>query len=159
MIRLPRSIQYWMALLVPIYFLLPCLGQNATPNKRPLDYANGLVGTAPLDKQNLIGNAPPPGELVYSGFTSPGATLPQSATDMAPINNNLDLTYPSGVGATYYYPNRTMFGFSSGAYNGPTVMPVVGNWTVPPQRSASVYDKARENPPLGITPSIWMTSR
>jgi predicted alpha-1,2-mannosidase len=27
---------------------------------------------------------------------------------------------------------------------GPTVMPVVGDWTVPPERSASVYDKARE---------------
>ena len=24
-------------------------------------------------------------------------------------------------------------------------MPVVGNWTVPPERSASVYDKARRN--------------
>ena len=45
-----------------------------TPGKRPVDYANGLVGTAPLDDQKLIGNAPPPGEQLYSGFTSPGAT-------------------------------------------------------------------------------------
>lgn len=35
-----------------------------------------------------------------------------------------------------------MFGFSSGGR--PVLMPVVGNWTVPPERRASVYDKARE---------------
>ena len=123
---------------------LALLSQTAPTPKTPMDYANGLVGTAPLDKQNLIGNAPPPGEQLYSGITSPGAELPQSATDLAPINNNLDLDYPAGVGAPYYYPNRTMIGFSSGGYFGPTVMPVVGNWIVPPERSGSVYDKARE---------------
>lgn len=115
-----------------------------TSGKRPVDYANGLVGTAPLDDQKLIGNAPPPGEQLYSGFTSPGAVLPHSSTELAPINANLDLNYPAGVRAPYFYPNRTIVGFSSGAEDGPTVMPVVGDWTVPPERSASVYDKARE---------------
>jgi predicted alpha-1,2-mannosidase len=125
--------------------LLGAAAQTSVPQKkRPIDYANGLVGTAPLDNQKLIGNAPPPGEQLYSGFTSPGAKLPQSSTDIAPINANLDLQYPAGVGATYYYPNRTIFGFSSGSDYGPTVMPVVGDWTVPPQRPASVYQKARE---------------
>jgi predicted alpha-1,2-mannosidase len=120
-------------------------GQTA-PNhqKRPSQYANGLVGTAPLDNQVLIGNAPPPGEHLYSGLTSPGANLPHGSTDLAPINNNLDVTYPAGVKDPYFYPNRTMVGFSSGAEGGPTVMPVVGDWTVPPDRSASVYDKTRE---------------
>ncbi len=113
-------------------------------NKRPVDYANGLVGTAPLDDQKLIGNAPPPGEKLYSGFTSPGAVLPHGMTDIAPINANLRFEYQAGVPATYYYPNQTMVGFSSGEGGGPTLMPVVGDWTVPPQRSTSVYDKARE---------------
>ncbi len=136
--------------LIVTFLLTGCLSsvaslsQSTPANKKPIDYANGLVGTAPLDIQKLIGNAPPPGEQLYSGFTSPGAELPHSATDMAPINNNLDLSYPAGVGAPYYYPNRTMVGFSSGAGTGPIVMPVVGNWTVPPERSFSVYDKARE---------------
>src|ERR1700722_9198727 len=49
---------------------------TSASDKRPLNYANGLVGTAPLDDQHLIGNAPPPGEQIYSGFTSPGAELP-----------------------------------------------------------------------------------
>jgi len=115
-----------------------------TPGKRPVDYANGLVGTAPLDDQKLIGNAPPPGEQLYSGFTSPGAVLPHSSTELAPINANLDLNYPAGVRAPYFYPNRTIIGFSSGSEDGPAVMPVVGDWTVPPERSGSVYDKVRE---------------
>ena len=134
-----------------MYLLSGCLSvsmlsaQRAhTSSKRPIDYANGLVGTAPLDSQKLIGNAPPPGEQLYSGFTSPGAMLPHSSTELAPINANLDLAYPAGVRAPYFYPNRTIVGFSSGAEAGPTVMPVVGDWTVPPERSASVYDKVRE---------------
>jgi predicted alpha-1,2-mannosidase len=112
--------------------------------ERPVDYANGLVGTAPLDQQKLIGNAPPPGEQLYSGFTSPSAMLPHSSTELGPINANLDVNYPAGVRAPYFYPNRMIYGFTSGADGSPTVMPVVGDWTVPPERSASVYDKARE---------------
>ena len=115
--------------------------------KRPVDYANPLVGTAPLDNRKFIGNAPPPGEQLYSGFTSPGATLPHSSTEMAPINANLALQYVAGVPATYYYPNRSIFGFSYGSYGGgggPTIMPVVGDWSPPPQRTPSVYDKKRE---------------
>ena len=91
-----------------MYLLSGCLSvsmlsaQRAhTSSKRPIDYANGLVGTAPLDSQKLIGNAPPPGEQLYSGFTSPGAMLPHSSTELAPINANLDLTYPAGVRAPY----------------------------------------------------------
>lgn len=117
---------------------------TATSAKSPVQYANGLVGTAPLDQQKLIGNAPPPGEQLYSGFTSPSAMLPHSSTQVGPINANLDLMYPAGVRAIYFYPNRSIFGFTSGAEGSPTVMPMVGDWTVPPERSSSVYDKARE---------------
>jgi predicted alpha-1,2-mannosidase len=112
------------------------------PAKQPLDYVNGLVGTAPLDRQDLIGNAPPPGELLYTGMTSPGAVLPHGSVDLAPINRNTDLIYGAGVPDSYFYPNRTMFGFTSGV--GPILMPVVGDWTVPPERRGSVYLKASE---------------
>lgn len=134
-----------ICLLIEYLSLLSVVAQNAPASpKRPIDYANGLVGTAPLDDQKLIGNAPPPGEKLYAGFTSPGAVLPHSSTNLSPINRNQDLSYSSQVETPYYYPNRTMLGFSSGAPDGPTVMPVVGDWTVPPERSSSVYDKARE---------------
>jgi hypothetical protein len=79
-----------------------------------VDEANPLVGTAPLDRQALIGNAPPPGEPLYSGMTSPGASLPQSSTEATPVNLNVDLSYPSGVGMSYYYPRPTMIGFTGG---------------------------------------------
>ena len=133
-----------------IFCLLVCLGlscvfaQSQAVKKSPVDYANGLVGTAPLDDQKLIGNAPPPGEQLYSGITSPGASLPHGSFDLVPINANLDLQYGMGVGAPYYYPNRTMIGFSGGFEGGATIMPVVGDWMVPPSRTGSVYDKKGE---------------
>ncbi|MDQ2840056.1 MAG: GH92 family glycosyl hydrolase [Acidobacteriota bacterium] len=140
-----RSTRYIGLLLVCGTCLLPSLqAQHAPHSERPIDYVNGLVGTAPLDQKRLIGNAPPPGEQLYSGFTSPAAMLPHSSTELGPINANLDLNYSAGVRAPYFYPNRTIFGFTSGADGGPNVMPIVGDWTVPPERSASVYDKARE---------------
>jgi predicted alpha-1,2-mannosidase len=122
---------------------LPAQQTTGSP-RTPLEYANGLVGTAPLDQKKLIGNAPPPGEQLYSGFTSPAAMLPHSSTQVGPINANLDLMYPAGVRATYFYPNRSIFGFTTGAEGGPIAMPVVGDWTVPPERSSSVYDKKLE---------------
>ncbi len=123
--------------------------QTSPGTKGPLDYVNALVGTAPLDDQRLIGNAPPPGEQLYSGFTSPSARLPHSSTELGPINANLDVNYPAGVRAPYFYPNRLMYGFTTGAGDSPTLMPVVGNWTVPPERTASVYDKTREKASAG----------
>ena len=123
--------------------------QNAAAPKTPLEYANPLVGTAPLDDQKLIGNAPPPGEQIYSGFVSPAARLPHGSTELGPINANLDVDFPAGVPAPYFYPNRMMYGFSTGAHQSPTLAVVVGDWTVPPQRPGSVYDKAKEKASAG----------
>ena len=123
---------------------------QTAPDKAPVDEVNPLVGTAPLDRPDLIGNAPPPGEPVYSGQTSPGARLPHSSVEAAPINNNIALSYPNGVEVPYYYTNPTMIGFSGGggaSYGGraePIIMPVVGDWSVPPAYSQSYYDKSRE---------------
>ena len=116
----------------------------------PVDLANPLVGTAPLDNQKLIGNAPPPGEPVYTGQTSPGARLPHSSVEAAPINNNIALSYPNGVPVPYYYTNPTMLGFSGGggsSYGGnaePVIQPVVGDWSMAPAYRESYYDKSRE---------------
>ena len=110
--------------------------------KSTVDLANPLVGTAPLDRQEWIGNSPPPGELLYSGMTSPGASLPQSSTEAAPVNVNADLSYPAGVDTSYFYGQPTMFGFTGGgatygARAAPMISPVVGDWTVPPDYKAS----------------------
>jgi len=125
----------------------PAVSQNRPD---PVDEANPLVGTAPLDRPELIGNAPPAGEPLYSGLTSPGARLPHSAVEAAPINSNVELSYPWGVATPYYYTNPTMIGFTGGggptygARATPTLMPVVGTWTVPPVYTEAYYDKARE---------------
>src|ERR1700712_2347443 len=62
--------------------------------KTPVEYANPLVGTASLEDPALLGNAPPPGEEAYTGFTYPGPTLPHRATLLGPINK--DLTEAAG---------------------------------------------------------------
>jgi predicted alpha-1,2-mannosidase len=153
-----QSTRYLAAILLAVFLGNSSLSAQKTTaaGKHPVDYANGLVGTAPLDDPRLIGNAPPAGEHLYSGLVSPGATLPHGSIDMAPINKNLDLSYGAGVGDPYFYPNRTMVGFSSGDGGGPTVMPVVGDWTVPPERSQSVYDKASERSSPGYY-SVYLT--
>lgn len=116
----------------------------------PVDVTNPLVGTAPLDRPELIGNAPPPGEPVYTGQTSPGARLPHSSVEAAPINNNIMLSFPNGVPVPFYYTNPTMLGFSGGGgstyggYAEPVISPVVGDWSMPPAYRESYYDKARE---------------
>jgi len=70
---------------------------TSASHKRPVDYVNGLVGSAPLDDQKLIGNAPPPGEPLYTGMTSPGAVLPYSYSDISPIDESTQFQYLCGV--------------------------------------------------------------
>jgi predicted alpha-1,2-mannosidase len=140
-----------LALLAAAGTLQAQSGGPAPETRQAVDEANPLVGTAPLDRQALIGNAPPPGEPLYSGMTSPGARLPHSATEAAPVNANLDLSYPAGVPEPYHYSNPTMFAFTGGGgatYGGraePMIMPVVGDWSVPPAYTPAYYDKRHEN--------------
>ena len=151
--RLPRRTALAMALAI---FALANIGTGRAQNSHApaaaastVDAANPLVGTAPLDKQELLGNAPPPGEERYSGMTSPGASLPQSSTEAAPVNVNADLSYPTGVATSYAYGRPTMIGFTGGgstygARAVPMIMPVVGDWTMPPDYTQSYYDKTTE---------------
>lgn len=137
--------------------------QNDRQAREPVDEANPLVGTAPLDRPELIGNAPPAGEPLYSGITSPGARLPHSAVEAAPVNFNVELSYPTGVATPYYYTSPTMIGFTGGggptygARATPMLMPVVGDWTVPPVYSQAYYDKARETAAPGYY-SVFLDS-
>jgi putative alpha-1,2-mannosidase len=63
------------------------------------------------------------------------------------MNANLDVDDLAGVRASYFYPNRMIYGFSTGA--SPTLMTVVGDFAAPPERSGSVYDKSRERATAG----------
>jgi len=121
------------------------LQSHAAAGERPLDLASPLVGTAPLDDPQYIGNAPPPGEEIYTGFTLPGPALPHRAADLGPLNKDLaEAAGNHGIIWSYNHTRRTMIGFSS-PMPGLTLMPLVGDWTVPPDRSyASAYDKNSE---------------
>jgi putative alpha-1,2-mannosidase len=113
--------------------------------KAPVDYANPMVGTASLDDPKLRGNAPPPGEEAYTGFTFPGPALPHRDIILGPINKDLtEAAGNHGIIFPYIHSRRTMLGFT-GPMNGLMIMPVVGAWNVPPDRThASPYDKQTE---------------
>ena len=75
----------------------------------------------------------------------PGATLPYAITDVSPVNKDISLAYPHGNLYSYAYPRRTMVGFSNMVPN-LLLMPLVGDWTTPPDRIryASLYSKESE---------------
>jgi len=130
--------------LIAAAVLCAAVGKSLA-DKTPVDYANPLVGTASLDDPKLLGNAPPPGEEAYSGFTYPGPALPHRDIILGPINKDLtEAAGNHGIIFPYVHSRRTMLGFSS-PMPGLTIMPVVGDWNVPPDRTyASPYDKNSE---------------
>ncbi len=156
--------------LIVTAILLGGLSGNVFGAKAPVDYANPLVGTASLDDPKLLGNAPPPGEEAYTGFTFPGPTLPHRDCILGPINKDLtEAAGNHGIIFPYIHSRRTMLGFSS-PMPGLTIMPVIGNWTVPPDRCyASPYDKQSEKaspgyysvffPDTGIRTELTATER
>ncbi|MEO1968354.1 MAG: GH92 family glycosyl hydrolase [Sphingomonadaceae bacterium] len=152
-----------VALACPASVTLAQAARGDGSEQSPVDLANPLVGTAPLDDPAVIGNAPPPGEPIYTGQTSPGATLPHSSVSAAPVNNNIELSYPNGVAVPYYYTNPTMIGFTGGGgatYGGnaePIIMPVVGDWSPAPAYKQSWYDKAQEHASPGYY-SVYLSS-
>jgi predicted alpha-1,2-mannosidase len=125
--------------------LLCGLAGSSFAAKTPVEYANPLVGTASLDDPKLLGNAPPPGEETYSGFTYPGPALPHRDIILGPVNKDLtEAAHDHGIIFPYIHSRRTMLGFSA-PMPGLTIMPVVGDWNVPPDRTyASPYDKVSE---------------
>lgn len=114
-------------------------------DNNPLDLANPLVGTASLDDPALLGNAPPPGEEAYTGLVWPGPALPHRDVLLNPMNKDLDSANVNhGIICSYIHSRPTMVGFSS-VVPGMTVIPLVGDWTTPPDRSyAPAYDKNSE---------------
>ena len=153
-----------------VALLLGALAHNPVAGKTPVDYANPLVGTASLEDPRLLGNAPPPGEETYTGFTFPGPALPHRDIILGPINKDLtEAAGNHGIIFPYVHARRTMLGFSA-PMPGLTIMPVAGDWNVPPDRTyASPYDKASEKaapgyysvffPDSGIRTELTTTER
>ncbi|HUE36774.1 MAG TPA: GH92 family glycosyl hydrolase, partial [Candidatus Acidoferrum sp.] len=136
---------YRAILLLSAFTLFLAQQNSATADESPIELANPLVGTAALDNPEWIGNAPPPGEEIYTGFVWPGPGLPHREIFLNPINKDLESADGGhGIICPYIYQRPTMMGFSS-MVPGMTIMPVVGDWTTPPDRSyAPAYDKSSE---------------
>ena len=102
------------------FFLLPALVSGLTAalvsaGENPVELANPLVGTAALDQTKFIGNAPPPGEEIYSGFVWPGPALPHGEFHVNPVNKDLELADDNhGIILPYLWQRKTMLGFSAG---------------------------------------------
>jgi predicted alpha-1,2-mannosidase len=139
---LPAVVNHALIIVASLSILLCTSSANAAPG--PVDYADPLVGSAPLD-QPYIGNAPPPGEETYTGLTFPGPAMPNHGGLLGPLNKDLtEAAESDSLAFPYYHQRRTMIGFS-GPMPGLTIMPIVGDWTVPPDRIyASPYDKSTE---------------
>ena len=120
-------------------------------SESPVELANPLVGTAALDNPEWIGNAPPPGEEIYTGFVWPGPAFPHREVLLNPVNKDLEMADGGhGIIFPYIHQRQTMMGFSS-MVPGMLILPLVGDWTTPPDRSyAPAYDKSSEKASPGF---------
>lgn len=168
---LPLALLARFTLFTLLALLTPALGSITLPAaKTPVEYANPLVGTASLDDPELLGNAPPPGEETYTGFTYPGPALPHRHVIIGPVNKDLtEAAGNHGIIFSHIHSRRTMLGFFS-PQPGLTIMPLTGDWNAPPDRSyASPYDKTTEKaspgyysvdfPDTGIRTELTTTDR
>ena len=61
---------------LPAAFFLIVIASHALAQRRPVDYVNPLIGTAPISDKQYLGNNPAPGEELYSGTVNPCAMVP-----------------------------------------------------------------------------------
>jgi hypothetical protein len=76
----------WNSIMVLVWIaLVSCvLGQPVL--HQPVDYVNPLIGTAPPEDKEYLGNNPPEGEELYCGVVVPGM--------LRPTEEELSLGYP-----------------------------------------------------------------
>jgi len=61
---------------LPAAFFLIVIASHTLAQRRPVDYVNPLIGTAPITDKEYLGNNPAPGEELYSGTVNPCAMVP-----------------------------------------------------------------------------------
>lgn len=78
--------------------------------RRPVDYVNTLIGTAPFEDKQYLGNNPPPGEELYTGSVVPGAMAVDGLVRLSP-DTDFDGIYHVR-GPSYRYTDPSIRGFS-----------------------------------------------
>jgi predicted alpha-1,2-mannosidase len=89
-----------------LLILVLLLGSTALllgAQKRPVDYVNTFLGTAPLTDPADIGFKPP--WRVWAGLVFPGASVPNAMVQLSPITR-------FGSGAGYEYENPQIYAFA-----------------------------------------------
>jgi putative alpha-1,2-mannosidase len=80
--------------LVIVILLLSSTVLCLEAQKRPVDYVNPFLGTAPLTNPTDIGFKPP--WRVWAGLVFPGASVPNAMVQLTPITK-----FHTGVGYKY----------------------------------------------------------
>jgi putative alpha-1,2-mannosidase len=106
---------------------------NSLAQKRltelPAAYVNPLIGTAPPEEKQFLGNNPPPGEELYYGCVSPAAMTVDPVVKLGP-NTGFDGIFHVR-GASYRYTDSSIMGFTHlqheyNLYANVSFMPTVG---------------------------------
>jgi predicted alpha-1,2-mannosidase len=119
--------------------LMITLPMRLEAQRRPVDYVNPFLGTAPLTNPDDIGFKPP--WRVWAGLVFPGASVPNAMVQLSPITK-------FGSGAGYEYENPQIFAFAhtnKGHWNlcNIPLLPVSGE--VNPDDFASNFSHKRES--------------
>ena len=120
-------------------FLLLTAAVSLRAEKRPTEYVNTFLGTAPLTDPADIGFNPP--WRVWAGLVFPGASVPNAMVQLSPITK-------FGSGAGYEYENPKIYAFAhtnKGHWNlcNIPILPVSGE--VNPDDFASTFSHATES--------------
>ena len=133
-------------LLVAVMMTMAALCVRA--EKRPVDYVNPLLGTAPLTDPADIGFKPP--WRVWAGLVFPGASVPNAMVQLSPVTR-------FGSGAGYEYENKIIYAFThtnKGHWNLCYIplLPVSGS--VNPDDFGSTFSHERESAHPRLLPGI-----
>src|ERR1035438_864734 len=86
-----------------LILLLASMVLRLEAEKRPVDYVNTFLGTAPLTNPADIGFKPP--WRVWAGLVFPGTSVPNAMVQLSPITK-------FGSGAGYEYENSRIYAFA-----------------------------------------------
>jgi len=122
-----------------VLFLLLTAAVSLLAEKRPTEYVNTFLGTAPLTDPADIGFNPP--WRVWAGLVFPGTSVPNAMVQLSPITK-------FGSGAGYEYENPKIYAFAhtnKGHWNlcNIPILPVSGE--VNPDDFASTFSHATES--------------
>lgn len=84
--------------------------QSSFNQTQPADYVNTLIGTAPFEDEEYLGNNPPEGEELYCGSVVPGAMALDGVVKLGPDTGFDGIFHVRG--SSYRFTDSSIMGFS-----------------------------------------------